>query len=174
MQFRQRRDEELWKKTCLSIYLVYSWWRGYAANTGKLFWRCLSFEKKVLQQKQARTQTYHGPRLRLMCAFKCATVLAGQFGQTQQDLLCRLWAFEIACEYYKSFGWLLDRDYWVLLLGGCLCCIGLVMPAEASARPAMFATPQSTLGAGGFFNRTKYILIPRYFSSSFLGTRPTE
>ena len=141
-------------RSCLSIYLVYSWWRGYAANTGKLFWRCLIFEKKFCCKNACRDKK--------------------KFGQTQQDLLCRLWAFEIACEYYKSFGWLLDRDYWVLLLGGCLCCIGLVMPAEASARPAMFATPQSTLGAGGFFNRTKYILIPRYFSSSFLGTRPTE
>ena len=62
--------------------------------------------------------------------------------------------------------------YWVLLGG--LLGTGLVIPAEARARLAMFATPQSTFGAGGFFSLTKYILIPRYFSSSFLGTRPTE
>ena len=33
---------------------------------------------------------------------------------------------------------------------------------------------QSGIGGGGFFNRTRYIFMPRYLMSNFLGTRPTE
>ena len=184
--------------SCTPVYLLYSWWGCYARNTEKLFCWCLCFANDcaIGFAKLKSFWLLHTARMvvaidqtvpiycKVIVRFKLCSCLGGATflraeippPENHTILYCLLVFF--SCEHVGTTNTKRAQSfqlapYWVLLGTGLLG-RGLVMPAEARARPAMFATPQSTFGAGGFFSLTKYILIPRYLSNNFRGTRPTE